>query len=251
MEAEAKLVVERLGLRAVEGRLPPHAPGAVYSGEAHGLTVDLVTYGKCRATGVDNVGTAGAVLVTAAAAQALEPDLFISAGTAGGFSRRGGAVGDVYLCAEFANHDRRIAIPGFDRYGVGRVATGGAAGGEAIGEAARSLGLKQGVVTTGNSLDCLEKDMEMIEANGADVKDMEAAAVAWTASWFGVPVLGIKAVTDIVDGDRPSHDEFLENLGAACKALEVAVPRVLEHLAGSESLRLALLEPQAADTGSA
>ena len=248
MEAEAKLVVERLGLRAApEGVLPAHFPGAAFSGEAHGLMVDLVTYGKCRVNGVDNVGTAGAVLATTAAAQALAPDLFISAGTAGGFARRGGAVGDVYLCADFANHDRRIAIPGFDKYGVGRVTTGGQAGGEAMGAAAQALGLKRGTVTTGNSLDCLDKDMEMIEANEADVKDMEAAAVAWTAGWFGVPVLGVKAVTDIVDGDRPSHEEFLENLGSACKALEDAVPRVLEHLVESESLRMAVLAPPAGD----
>ena len=86
-----------------------------------------------------------------------------------------------------------------------------------------------------------------VEANEADVKDMEAAAVAWTAGWFGVPVLGVKAVTDIVDGDRPSHEEFLENLGSACKALEDAVPRVLEHLVESESLRMAVLAPPTGD----
>ena len=49
---------------------------------------------------------------------------------------------------------------------------------------------------------------------------------------FGVPFLAVKAITDIVDGDKPTQDEFMENLGAAAKALQGAVPKVLEFLAG-------------------
>lgn len=36
-------------------------------------------------------------------------------------------------------------------------------------------------------------------------QEMEAAAVAWSADMFGTPVFCIKAVTDIVDGDRPAQ----------------------------------------------
>ena len=44
----------------------------------------------------------------------------------------------------------------------------------------------------------------------------------------------MKAITDIVDGDKPTQDEFLENLGAAAKALQGAVPKVIEFVAGKE-----------------
>ena len=51
---------------------------------------------------------------------------------------------------------------------------------------------------------------------------------------FEVPLLAVKAITDIVDGDKPTQDEFLENLGAAAKALQGAVPKVIEFVAGKE-----------------
>jgi len=48
-----------------------------------------------------------------------EPDIIINAGTAGGFKRVSGNIGDVYVCNEFKHHDRRIPIPGFEEYGHG------------------------------------------------------------------------------------------------------------------------------------
>lgn len=52
-----------------------------------------------------------------------------------------------------------------------------------------------------------------LEANNASVKEMEAAGIAHVATMFGVPLIAIKAITDIVDGDKPTQDEFMENLG--------------------------------------
>ena len=49
------------------------------------LSVNLVWNGKCAINGVDNVGTVAASLATYLAIQAINPDLVISAGTAGGF----------------------------------------------------------------------------------------------------------------------------------------------------------------------
>jgi 5'-methylthioadenosine nucleosidase len=63
---------------------------------------------------------------------------------------------------------------------------------------------------------------------------MEAAAVAWSASFFNCPMFCIKSVTDIVDGDRPAQEEFLENLHKAAEALQVTVPTVLEFIAGKK-----------------
>lgn len=51
------------------------------------------------------------------------------------------------------------------------------------------------------------------EANDASVKEMEAAGIAHVAAMFGVPFIAVKAITDIVDGDKPTQDEFMENLG--------------------------------------
>lgn len=78
----------------------------------------------------------------------------------------------------------------------------------------------------------LQEDMEIMNRHGAVVKEMEAAAIAWVAQLFCKPMFCVKAVTDIVDGDRPTQVEFLENLNAAAAALQQTLPKVLEFVAG-------------------
>jgi len=65
------------------------------------------------------VGTTPAALTAYLAIKKLQPDLVINAGTAGGFSRKGGCIGDAYISLFCKHHDRRIPIPGFLEYGRG------------------------------------------------------------------------------------------------------------------------------------
>ena len=67
---------------------------------------------------------------------------------------------------------------------------------------------------------------------------MEAAAVAWAANLSNTPFFAVKVVTDIVDGDRPSHEEFLENLHAAAHSLQTHLPRILSYVHGKQLLSL-------------
>lgn len=231
MEAEAAPFVEHLGLEKVDGFFPPHTPFVAFSGSHHSTKVTVVTMGKdtVYGTGMDNVGTTSAALGTFLALSRSEADghavqLVLNAGTCGGFARQGGAIGDVYLTTGVANHDRRIPIPGFDVYGVGKLET------LSPKTMAASLGYKTGVCTTGNSLDWVEKDDEFMKENNASCKDMEAASIAWVAKMHEVPYLGVKVVTDIVDSDRPTHEEFLENLHEAARSLQDALPKVLEYV---------------------
>lgn len=227
MEAEALPMVESLKLVKDEpSAIPPPAPCVTYSGTDWGAAIHLVCFGKCRQTGMDNVGTVPAALTAYLALQAYRPDVIISAGTSGGFASRGAAIADVFVSTATVNHDRRIPIPGFDAYGVGRFDALPVPG------LLAALGLKAGVVSSGNSLDYCTEDMDRMQEHEAAVKEMEAAAVAWAASLFDCPFFCIKAVTDIVDGDRPAAEEFLENLHHAAAALQEVVPKVLEHIAG-------------------
>jgi 5'-methylthioadenosine nucleosidase len=91
------------------------------------------------------------------------------------------------------------------------------------------------VVTTGNSLSHTEKDDEMMAANDGAVKEMEASAIAWVAEQMSIPMMAIKVVTDIVDGERPSNDDFLENLGKAAMSLQAALPKAIEFIAGKSA----------------
>lgn len=231
MEAEAAPFVEHLGFSKKDGIFPPQVPFQAFSGEHKGCQVTVVTNGKDAVydTGVDNAGTVPASLVTFLSLQALTPDLVINAGTCGGFQRKGAAIGDVFLTTGVANHDRRIPIPGFDTYGTGKLDV------IAAPKLADLHKYKTGICTTGNSLDKTDQDDVLMEANDASLKDMEAAAIAWSCKMFDVPYLGVKVVTDIVDGNRATQEEFMENLSTAAKSLQDAMPKVIEHVCGRTS----------------
>jgi hypothetical protein len=67
---------------------------------------------------VCRVGTNGATLTGFASISTLKPDLVISGGTAGGFKARGADIGDIFVSTACMNHDRRIPLPGYDKWGI-------------------------------------------------------------------------------------------------------------------------------------
>lgn len=75
-------------------------------------------------------------------------------------------------------------------------------------------------------------DESSITANDATVKDMEGAAVAYVADLLKVPAIFVKAVTDIVDGEKPTAEEFLQNLAAVTAALDNTVTQVIDFING-------------------
>jgi 5'-methylthioadenosine nucleosidase len=227
MQAEAIPLVNKFQLSEDQVSVfPKGVPWVRYRGVYKDLNINIIWPGKDSVLGVDSVGTVSASLVTYASIQALQPDLIINAGTAGGFKAKGACIGDVYLASEVAFHDRRIPIPVFDLYGVGlrRVCS--------APNILKELNLKTGKLSTGDSLDMSPHDEASITANDATVKDMEGAAVAYVAEIFKVPAIFVKAVTDIVDGEKPTTEEFLQNLAAVTAALGQAVAQVVDFVSG-------------------
>ena len=233
MEAEAAPFIEHVGLEKItEEFFPRVTPFHAFRGKYNeDYMVTLITNGKDHIyeTGVDNCGTVPAAVASFLALQKMDFDLVVNAGTCGGFKRKGGAIGDVYLTSAVAHHDRRIPIPSFDDYGVGRLESK-----LTVEKMAHHLNFKTGVCTTGNSLDKTAEDDKLMLANDASVKDMEAAAIAWSCELHDKPFLGVKVVTDIVDGDKPTQEEFLENLHSASRSLQDALPKVLDYICGKE-----------------
>lgn len=228
MEAEATPFIDHLNLEKADDFFPSNTPFHAFTGSHNSCNVTVITNGKdaVYSTGVDNVGTVPASLATYLALHQAKPDVLINAGTCGGFKRKGAEVGDVFITTGVANHDRRIPIPPFVPFGIGKLDT------TAVNpsEIASSLNYKTGICTTGNSLDTTAEDDKLMLENDASVKDMEAAAIAWSCALFGTPFLGLKVVTDIVDGPHATQDEFVANLAAASKSLQEALPQVLDHV---------------------
>ena len=226
MHAEAKPVVRELGLKPVE--TPPWAapvPMRLWQGQVGANEVDLVVNGQDSETGLDLIGTQAATASTMLGCEAFTPDLVVSAGTCGGFAKRGGSIGKVYLASDRVwYHDRRVPIPGFEQMARGGYPV------TDLTEIGGRLGLEPGVVSTGDSLDLSDEDSERIESVGAHAKEMEAAAVAWVAGLFRARFTALKSVTDIVDGPHPPEEEFFENLKQATENLAAKLVGFINEL---------------------
>ncbi|WOH13739.1 hypothetical protein DCAR_0933250 [Daucus carota subsp. sativus] len=227
MQTEALPLIDKFHLSlALDSLFPNGVPWVRYHGTYNDLYINIVLPGKDVVLGVDNVGTVCASLITYASIQALQPDLIINAGTAGGFKAKGACIGDVFLVSEVAFHDRRIPIPLFDLYGVGQRQA------FSTPNMSKDIKLKAGKLSTGDSMDMCPMDESSIIANDATLKDMEGAAVAYVADLLKIPAIFMKAVTDIVDGDKPTSEEYLENLSAVTAGLGEAVSQVVYYLDG-------------------
>ncbi|GMI04383.1 hypothetical protein TrLO_g9669 [Triparma laevis f. longispina] len=225
MEAEAAPLISALKLTPSTGLLPSALPFVSYEGD----NMTLITSGKDAVTGVDNVGTIPAALSVSHALATGDYNTVVNCGTCGGFIKRGMSIGSVMIPTVGAFHDRRIVIPGtkFEEYGVGKREVTNAKAALVREE----LGYVGGCCTTGDSLDHVPTDDAQMEANEAVAKDMEFASIAQVCSLYGVDLVGVKVVTDLVDGDKPSFEEFMENLGTAAKSLQETIPKVIEVLA--------------------
>ncbi len=227
MAAEANPIIDRLKLSA-QGEVYPKLPMQLYSGKLGNSSIHLILSGKCKRYGVDHIGIQAAILNTHLAIDFLVPDLIINPGTAGGFIKDNASIGDVYLGhPHVCFHDRRIDLPGFKEYGIGYYPCYNS------DNIAKVLGLKTGVISSGNSLDYTPKDLETMQSHNGIIKDMEAASVAWVSQLHGIPFIAIKAITDLIDGDLPTEEEFLNNLQKSSEILSEKTYQLLIHLSSN------------------
>ena len=54
----------------------------------------------------------------------------------------------------------------------------------------------------------------------------------WISSHAALPFFALKVVTDIVDGDKPTHEEFMANLQTAASSLQSSLVATLDYLVG-------------------
>jgi nucleoside phosphorylase len=174
---------------------------------------------------MDSIGTQSATLTTALGVRACEPRCILSIGTCGALARKGAEIGDLYLATDRVwYHARRIPLPGWHEYGRGGYPTAGDA------ELAASIGARAGILSTADSLDFPDLDAGVFESLGADMADMEGAAVAWVAHMHGLPFYALKGVTDLMDSPRPVGSQFQENFAALSEKIGDASLRLIDAL---------------------
>lgn len=222
MRAEAQPLIDHFALTPLGQPFAP-LPMQAFAGSYNDQQITLVVNGT-DSKGLDHIGCEAATLATQLAITTYRPHLIINAGTAGGFKAHGAEIGDIYLSHKHVVfHDRRVAIPGWDTMGQSYAPC------IETNEIATKSGFKQGICTSGSSLDMTPYDYEQMAITGGEVKDMEAAAIAWVAQLHHTPFLAIKSITDIVDSGRPTAEEFNANLHQAATALQQACFLLIER----------------------
>lgn len=197
-----------------------------YQSYYKGIEISLIFNGQDFQTKLDYTGCEAATLATHLAITHFHPDLLINAGTAGGFIEKGARIGDVYLSHKYiVFHDRRVSIGAWQEMGFGYYPCFDS---DVI---AKIYGYKQGICTTGSSLDLQGIDLLQIQKTGGEIKDMEAAAIAWVANLYKTPLLCIKSITDLVDSGRPTAEEFNENILLATQNVKEACFKTINYFA--------------------
>jgi 5'-methylthioadenosine nucleosidase len=221
MHAEADPFLKFFELDAIESP-EPKLPIRAYRGQTQHFDVVALVNGLDPRHEVDRVGPTPAAHSALLGLNHYRPDLVMSAGTAGAFASEGSGIADIYLgSGEFNYHDRLIPIPGFDRYGEGHYPA------PRVDALAERLGFKVGGISTGSSLSTHEDELARIHRLGGRIKEMEAAAIAELCEAFGVPLLAVKSVTDLLDGAKPAQEQFVQNLGRASARLQEALHQIL------------------------
>jgi nucleoside phosphorylase len=220
MEAEAAPVRSSLGLEQAGELLHPMFPALIWETPQ----VCLAVNGIDRRYGVDSIASQPAAVTTLHAIQRTDPSLVISAGTAGGFARRSGFIGEVCLANRSLFHDRRIRLEGFDEYGNGDYPV------KDMSTVGAELGFRMGTVSSGNALDAPVIDIEKMDLSETIAKDMEAAAVAWICEQFAVPFTALKVITDLIDSDEATADQFSRNFVVANERLGEAVKELINMI---------------------
>ena len=218
MQAEAQGILDHLDAQPME---PQPVIGNYYRTD----NLLIATSGKDQATDSDCIGTEPAAIIANDLITNHGVTALLNAGTCGAHSSLGAQIADPYLIAPtIFNHDHRIPLPKMEEFGRGAHPTS-----QEASALAKHMNLPTAILSSGNSLDHVERDLEIFLQNGAQLKDMEGSALAWVCRQHGVPLTCLKVVTDIFDLPHPAAEQFASNLSAAAEKLTKVSLQALEN----------------------
>jgi adenosylhomocysteine nucleosidase len=185
-----------------------------------GLSIRSLRNVVVAVCGLGKVNAALAVgrLVTA------QTRMIIMAGTCGRLQPH---PGDTYWITEAVQHDFGAARPGgFHAYRGGSWPMGDSGDTKFRAIADPGLGLPHARIASGDLfVECPKRATVIATHTGAQLIDMEVAAVAQAAHLLGLPWAAIKAVTDDANGE--SRSDFMANLQIAARKAGEAVERLV------------------------
>ncbi|MEY2926119.1 MAG: hypothetical protein RL367_596 [Pseudomonadota bacterium] len=179
----------------------PEEAAAFFPGQ--GLVADgircLTHAGSEIRIAVSGIGKVNAAIAATRAVTLNPCDLILVIGTAGKIGTR---QEPCFWLSAAVQHDygaRRAT--GFVRYSAGTIPVGPARIEPFAAMPDPGTGLPHAVIASGDSfVECPDAAADLVDGLGADLVDMETAAIAQVAARFGVPWAGIRAVSDNADG---------------------------------------------------
>jgi 5'-methylthioadenosine nucleosidase len=225
MKLEAKPILDILEATRIFPEWVGKLPFEIYQTSLGELDLLIGLAGADPRHECDSIGSVPAAVLAQLAITNFHPQLVINAGTCGGFQSKGHQIADVLVGTRYvAFHHRRSSIASMRDYGIGKYKLSDSS------DLRQELGLREGIVTSGDALDYSKEDQEYIAANGGTLKEMEAAAIGWVCSFTKTPLLPIKSVTDWVDHPADTGKQFLANYDIAVEKLTHELSRVLKYL---------------------
>lgn len=204
-------------------------PGLGSTSRVHGLAVRTLDHGRHRVhIACAGIGKVAATTAASILATQMDAGLLMVIGTAGDLAASGT---DAKWLHAAIQHDYGAArTDRFAHYDAGHWPIGpdGATAFPAMPQPA-GLGLAEAVIASGDCfVECGNRASAIRDALGAQLVDMETAAVAQAAAILGLPWCAIKACTDAADSD--SAGSFQDNLAAAANRAARAAEQALALL---------------------
>lgn len=217
-----------LVLAAMEQEADGFLPGAnATSGSSWPAIRTATLSGHSLHIAVTGVGTANASGAAALLCERYGPDLMLMIGTAGKIAA---VEGDCFWLSRAIQHDYGRRSPqGFVHYDPGAIPFGPSIVTPFESVADPGIGLPNATIVSGDSF--VEDPVfsaHLAATLGAQLVDMETAAVAHVAGRLGVPWAAIKATTD--EADHDSTADFWTNLRHASRRAGEAVERFVAML---------------------
>lgn len=217
LEIEAEPFIRLFGMREQRHVFNEKLNLRLFVSDEHS-SIAVVLFGACPRHGVERIGTQIATMAALETIRVLNPKTIASVGTAGGFLRKGAQVGDVYYSEAIFFHGRHIDFPKYRDFELGGFPCA----------LLSNLGdIKKGVISSSDSIPVQKDEQEKLTSLNTDAKDMEAAAIAEIAALFHTPMFALKAISDFVDVEGSTFEQFQVNYRVASQNVANALQYVI------------------------
>ncbi len=211
MDSEAEILLENMeieNIQTVYGK-------TVHFGKAFGKDVLLVVCGVGKVNAA--TGACAAILKGA--------DLIFNFGVAGGLSPNRTEVSEVYLIEKAVQYDFDLT-----QLNGGKIGT---LDGETENyfplETPSALDFLHRALASGDRFNDSAADHSLLMELGADIRDMEGAAIAEVCKNAGMPFVSVKAISDVY-GAGSTTEQFKKNLKLALLNLKAFLKEILESI---------------------